>query len=434
MTKLLNLLNSSFLRKNALLFGASVVVGALNYLYSPVLGRMLDPASFGEVQTLVSLFLQVSIFLIVLGVVVTNITKNYADETKRDHTIFELQKFALIIACVIFAIIVAFSPILSRALHFGSVWPFIIFGLAIVASVPLFFKIAVLRGKQKFVQFALAQILSAGGKLVASVIFVFLGLGTVGALFGIVVAQIGAWFYAKSKTAKIDRTIFTIRQVFTKPKLKEIRPELRYSFFVFLGSFGIMSLCSVDVIIVKYFFSAEIAGLYAGVATVARGVFFLTASISQVMLGVVQIGSQKNSRLLFKSFILLFAISLPVCLILILFPSQITSLLMGPSYQELSFLLPKLVVANFTISILNLLVLYFLALRRVIVSIIAIIGFVASCIWMVNSHDSLNSIVNSLLIGSFVTLLTVLLWWLGANLTWRKNGKSTFNIGSSPDL
>ena len=60
---------SRFLRHNSVFFISAVAVGALNYLYYPIMGRLLNTAQFGEVQTLISLFLQIAIFLSVLGLV-----------------------------------------------------------------------------------------------------------------------------------------------------------------------------------------------------------------------------------------------------------------------------------------------------------------------------------------------------------------------------
>ncbi len=52
-----------FLRHNAIFWSASLFVSFLNYLYYPVLGRLLDPTSFGETQTIISIFTQVDRFL-----------------------------------------------------------------------------------------------------------------------------------------------------------------------------------------------------------------------------------------------------------------------------------------------------------------------------------------------------------------------------------
>src|SRR5262249_32510346 len=72
-------LASPFLRHNAVYFAGSLLVAFLNYLYYPVLGRLLQPADFGEVQAVISLFLQAGVFLQVLGTVTVGVFKKYPD-------------------------------------------------------------------------------------------------------------------------------------------------------------------------------------------------------------------------------------------------------------------------------------------------------------------------------------------------------------------
>jgi O-antigen/teichoic acid export membrane protein len=92
--------SSVFLRHNAIFFIGSVAVGLLNYLYYPVIGRLLSPVAFGEVQTLISLFLQVAIFLMVLGLVTINIVANYKSDTERDAVIFEFPEPAEAVSAI----------------------------------------------------------------------------------------------------------------------------------------------------------------------------------------------------------------------------------------------------------------------------------------------------------------------------------------------
>src|SRR5687768_6360387 len=99
--KISKLRRSSFLRHNAIFFFGSVAVGAINYAYYPILGRMMDPTAFGELQVLVSLFLQFTIFLNVLGMITINIVTNYKDSEKAHRMIFEIEKLSAYATLVI---------------------------------------------------------------------------------------------------------------------------------------------------------------------------------------------------------------------------------------------------------------------------------------------------------------------------------------------
>src|SRR5689334_4139694 len=114
----LQIRSSEFLRHNAIFFAGSVAIGVLNYIYYPLLGRLLEPTAFGEVQTLVSLFLQLAIFLTVLGNLTVNIVTNHADEPIARRTMLELEKLALLISLVGFGVAVIAAPLLQRFFNF----------------------------------------------------------------------------------------------------------------------------------------------------------------------------------------------------------------------------------------------------------------------------------------------------------------------------
>lgn len=432
-----HVLASNFLRHNAILFAGSVAVGVLNYAYYPILGRLLSPSAFGEVQTLVSLFLQLSIFLTVLSLVVVTIVTNYRNKIARNRQIFELEKAAVLGGLVLLVVTTLAGSWLQHTLHFASPWPFILLALALVISVPLTFRSAFLRGKQRFAAVSGSLLLGAAGKIATSSALVVMGLGTNGAIAGLALAQTIALGFTALRARGVGLRYPSVKiYLFAPPNMRTIAPQLRFSFFVLLGSLAVMLLFSVDVIMVKYFFDAHTAGLYAGVATVARIIFFLTASVAQVLLPAVKLtaASRSNRRLLIKSLVLVVGASLPVTILLMLFPHTIVVTLMGQEYAGLAYLLPVLAVVNFTISIINLLVSYFLALRRAIIGVLAIIGFAASCGLMLLSHDSPQSITTSLLLGSVATLCLIAIWITRGLLVWRNSDETTATLDSGSGL
>ena len=101
---------SEFLRHNAVFFIGALAVGALNYVYYPVIGRLLPPAAFGEVQTLVSLFLQLMIFLNVLSMITVNIVANARNEQQAQHTILDFEKAAIIVSMLLLLASILLAP------------------------------------------------------------------------------------------------------------------------------------------------------------------------------------------------------------------------------------------------------------------------------------------------------------------------------------
>ena len=405
-----NLKQSSFLKHNAIFFFGSVAVGVLNYAYYPILGRLMEPAAFGELQVLVSLFLQFTIFLNVLGMITVTITANYADKRTAHRVIFELEKLASYLAAGILLLSIAAGEFLRQVLHFESMLPFVALALAILVSIPLTFRSAYARGQKRFGIASMSQLIGAGIKIIFSVGLVLLGLGVTGAIGGIVAAQFIAFLYAARYAARIGFSRPEDTNYKTKPDIKVVLPELKYAGTVFVGLLAVTLLMSVDVIVVKYFFDAHTAGLYAGIATVARIIFFLVTPISQVLMPLVKLGqpARKNRQFLLKSLGLTFLVGGPVTLLCIFFPHLLIGLLMGHTYTEYANLLPLLSTTIFIISVISLITMYYLTLRRKMVSLIGIIGLAAMLSFMLSWHATLFEIVNSMFWGSVVALVATL--------------------------
>lgn len=422
--------DSSFLRHNAILLAGSVLVGILNYAYYPILGRMLDVEAYGEVQALVSLFLQLTIFLTVLGQVTVNVVANYDDEQERQKVTFELEKVALFMSLAMFVLVAAFGWKLKAFFNFESVWPFMVVMVALVAAVPLNFRIAFLRGHKKFSETSIANLIGAAGKIALSALLVWAGWNTVGAIFGVVLAQVIAFGYAIYAARKAGFFVPPEGKRFSIPDFTLLKPELKYGILVLVGSLTVTVLSSVDIFIVKHYFDAETAGQYAGVSTVARMIYFLTASVAQVLLPSVKINQtpKQNRQFLIKSLALVCVLGGGALAVFTVFADQIITMLMGNEYTRYAHLLGTLSLCMFIISILNLLISYYIALRRYQIGAIVVLGAVIAGLLLMSHHGTLESVVNSLLYGS-TGMLGMLVLWFVTRKTLRKmqdnDGQST---------
>lgn len=398
---------SAFLRHNAIFFVGSVVVGGLNYLYYPILGRLMSPEAFGEIQVLVSLFLQFTIFLNVLSLITVTITVNYSNKTAAHRIIFELEKLAAYITLGLLALSLVAGEFLRQALHFESMLPFVALAFAMITSVPLTFRSGFARGEKKFGVASLSLLIAAVAKLIISVGLVMLGLGVTGAIFGIVFAQVIAFLYAARWAARLGFSRPADTNYKTLPDIKRLMPEIRYASSVLVSLLSVTLLLSIDIIVVKYYFDARTAGLYAGIATVGRIIYFLATPIAQVLMPLVKIQQphRQNRSLLLKSLLLTGLVCGGVLILGAIAPTFIVRSLMGVDYITYAPLLTPLMVAVFVISIINLLFMYYLALRKKTIMLVGIIGVVASIILMILWHDTLSAIVYNVLFGSLFTLI-----------------------------
>jgi O-antigen/teichoic acid export membrane protein len=405
---------SPFVRHNAIFFAGSLLIGFLNYLYYPVLGRLMRPAVFGEVQTLVSLFLQITIFLTVLGLLSINIVTNVDDVRQRNRLILELEKLAILVSVVFLSVSILLGPWLRDYFNFGSPLPFSLLALAIAISVPLTFRGAYLRAKQHFGHNSITLVVAAGTNLVLSATLVASGLRTSGAMVGLVLSQLLAFGYAARFARKYGFTESLKGHLFRLPDIKLIRPELIFAFWVLISSLSITVMYSVDIVMVKHYFDAKTAGLYAGIATIARILFFLTASIGQVMMPAIKLklSARENRRTFLYSLALVTAVGGSAVVVFYVAPHLIIGILMGKTYQAYADLLPRLSLAIFIISVLNLFMGYFIAVRYFPAAIITGLGAAITFGLMYTHHQSLGDVINSLLIGSVAMIAAMAALWI----------------------
>lgn len=405
--------SSTFLRQNAVLFIGSVGAGALNYLYYPILGRLLQPSSFGEVQTLVSLFLQIVIFLNVLGLLTVNIIANHGDNPHAQRTVFELEKIALIISVIILLATLALGPTLKSFFNFDDVTPFIILALSVVVTVPQTFRTAFLRGKQLFGMTSISNIVGSAAKLALSVAFIIIGWGTTGAILGLVGAQLIAFVYAAVRARQNGFEPSFKKDLLHWPDMKLVSPELKYAGLVLAGSLTTTAFYSIDIVVVKHAFDAHTAGLYAGISTIARIIFFLTGSVSQVLMPAIKLKNprKENQQILKKSLMLLVGVGGAALIVFAIAPKLVIKILMGSEYLPYANLLPLLSLVILVVSILNLYISYYMALRQYAIALIAIIGLAVTCGLVGIRHDSLRAVVDSMLYGTCFTGVLLAGWF-----------------------
>lgn len=416
---------STFLRHNAILFAGSLLVGFGNYIYYPILGRLLEPSIFGEVQALAALFTQLSLFLVVLGQVTVNIVANYEDEEKKQIVLFELEKFALMLSIGLSVVLAAFSWQMRDFFHFESAWPFIILLCALVASVPLSFRNAFLRAHKQFASFSMSQIIGSFTKVGLSAMLVVIGFKSAGAMGGILVSQLIAFWYAALIAKRLGFYKPATSKYFGKINMTAVTPELKYGLLVLVSSLAIALLSSIDIFVVKHYFDPHTAGEYAGISTVAKIIFFLTGSISQVLLPSVRLNrpARENLNYLWRSLALLISIGGVAVIIFTAMAERVVHILMGSTYATYAGFLPKLSLAMFLLSVASLFISYYLALRAYQLGVIVVFGIAITGWLMVIRHNSLDDVVSNLVYGSLALIASIGIWRLIHSFTSRSTTK-----------
>jgi len=392
-----------FIKNNAIFFVGTLIISVLTYLYHPVLSRMMNIEDFGEVQALISLYAILGVILGVYRVMVVNIVSNSENIQEKQEIILRLKKSGLLLVITIALLMIILSNYLKQFLNFRSIYPFI--SLAVLLIIGLFSNIrgAILQGWHDFKAVSIAGIISALGRLGFAVLLVYLGWSAFGAITALVIAEIISLLYVFNKSRKQLSLPLSLKIKSNRP----LKNELKYGLLILVVGLCITFLYSADVIIIKHYFPPEQAGLYSGLATIARIIFFITGSVSGVLLPSIKIDDLKNEnrKILLKAALILSGLGGLALLVFSVFSQLVIKILIGQRYLVYGNLLPKLSLLLFIISLINLIFIYYLALRKYFLCFVAVLSPLVIIALSVFRHNSLSQIINNFLLISVLILI-----------------------------
>jgi O-antigen/teichoic acid export membrane protein len=385
-----------------------MAIAGFNYLYYPILGHVMDVQHFGELQLLLTFVNQTAVIILAFNVVAIV----YAASNSEDINILteHLQRLAFVVMALFLVVAVIGAPVLAHLFKFGSAWPFVLLGATFVISVPLTFCTAYLQGKKHFGKASVAGALQAFLKILFSLVLVMLGWKALGAMAGIVLAQMFSLWYVWRAAHRVGYS-GKEWQFYALPAWNVISPQMLFILTAAITSVITNILYTGDIVAIKRYFSPEIAGQYAGIATIARIIFFATVSISGVLIASVHMAAEpkENRHTLYRSLLLVGVIGAALLLVFSAFPRQIIAVLVGNRYEPMAYALPLISTVTFLVSIINLLFYYHLALRRLVILPVSLVGGVGTILLVFVRHGSVTHILQAFLAGSTLTLLLLLI-------------------------
>lgn len=384
-----------------------MLVAFINYLFYPVLGRILSPSDFGDLQALISLIAQSAVILGAISIVAVNITVNTEKVEERDAILSELQKTTFWIIGIVFVFLLFTISKLESFFNFSSIYPLIGLVVILFISALVTFRNAYLQGGGYFTQLSISGVISSLGRLVFAVIFIFLGYGILGAIFGIILANLVALVYLYYQTKdSLNLNIKTNLHILEKGS---IRKELKYGVLVLFATTLLTFFYTSDILIVKHYFNSVDAGLYSGISAIAKILFFAIGPISAVLFSSVKLKQTfiENTQILKKSVIISLVIGGAGLLIFYIFSDIIISLMIGNKYASFAHYLPKVGLVMLLSAILNIFIYYFLALRRFFLIIVSLIGMFFMGIILFQGHTNIDTILNNLIISIIIIIIVL---------------------------
>ena len=309
------------------------LVSAFNFGYNVSMARLLGPAQFGNVSamaTLLMLFsaIGLSFQLVCAKFVARNQTSGLAS------TIYNgLMKRAWLVALAAGCTLLVASVPIARTLRLPSAGLVMVLAIGIAFSVPLGVKRGALQGLCSFRPLSANFIIESMTKLAAALALVWFGYGVYGAVGAISASVIAAFFFTRLPLASQTRT-----QALEGTPFRVYFQEGMQASVFFIGQ---VVINNIDILLVKYYFDPENAGLYAAVALFGRLLYFACWSIISAMFPVSAASprDERPSQVLKTPLLLVAGLSAVFIITVTLLPRFVVGFVLGQQFAHADELL-----------------------------------------------------------------------------------------------
>jgi len=386
---------------------SALLVNGGNYIYNLLLGRILGPEAFADAALLVTLLLVLSF----LGMTFQLVTAKFVAALPQEQWESfrnRIGVLALVIGCVLGAAVFFAAPFLQNILQTENPLMFQIFGI----GVPLYFVMSVNRGQyqgeESFAKLSISYQSEMWGRLLITLLAFLMVRDYFGALvsFGILGSLALGLFPFKKLRFNVART--------TSPDLEWGKVR---TFMLITACYELTQIIinNSDIILVKHFFQAQEAGLYASLALIGRVVYFVAWMFVMLLLPTVvrlKKEGKPTGHVLFKYVGYIGLLSSVIVVACAMFPELIITLLFGDAYLSMASLLWQYALATSLFAVANIFTYYFLSLdqyRPIWFS--AILG-VSQIVLIVFFHSSLALVVQLQILVMLVLLAVQVLYFL----------------------
>lgn len=317
-------------RNSVVMMAGNMVANVSAYLYHVVVGRILGPDKYGELSALLSLFYILNVPAAVLQTVFAKyfaVFKARKEFGKAKHLLVTSIKITVLLSLCGVLLAVFVSPAVAEFLHIQEQYAFVLLYLNLVTSIFGTILGGALQGLQLFMGSVIAVNINMGLRL---------GLGYWWTHYGIM------WALAGGVVATIAGCIaaFLPLKFLLQQKSQQSRVSRReiagYAVPTFLATLGITTIFSVDVVLVKHFFPASVAGIYSSLSILGKIVFFATSSIGQVLFPVVaerQELKQSHDRVVYIALLCIAGVSFAISAVYAIFPYIVVQMLFGKAFE-----------------------------------------------------------------------------------------------------
>ena len=413
LNKLKKLFKDDLIQHTAIVFAGTIAVGVFNLLYHLISVRLLTPEDYGTFNALVSFVMFTSMAISPLGTTLTRFFTEYIAKGNFAALLFifkKLIKRLFVVACLVIALFFIISPGLAGFLKTKTLYVLVCGGAIVISlfSPPL---ISIFQSFQKFKIYSFIGIISSLGKLILGAFLMFLGWKVLGGLSGFLAGAV----------LPILVALYFIKGVFRKEmghidkgvsSAVSLVPICKYFFPVSIIMLSFTFIATIDVILVKHFFSSLDAGYYSIAQMVGKIALFLPSALAIVILPKstkAHVTNSSSTGFLYKSLIIAGVCCFTFTLISFLFPDLLLTILTGKLNPVSKGLVGLFALAMSFYALTWIVINYLLAIHNLKFTLPLLVIAILEAAAIYNCHSSLTMVLYILLVFGIISLFSSLL-------------------------
>jgi O-antigen/teichoic acid export membrane protein len=384
-----------------MLFG-STLVSLINFGYNMAVAHMLGPAEFGHAAAAVTLLMLVSCITLAFQLVCAKFVAKNETAGAKAAVYRSLLRQAWLVGMVLGSVLILGSGLVGQYLNLPSPWVVILLAFGIAFYIPLGVRRGGMQGVCQFSRLTTNFLIEAAVKFVAAVVLVETGFGILGAVAAISASVVLAYF-----VPSIDG------ELEARPAAGGLPASFHEGMQAIVFFIGQVVINNVDILLVKHFFDASSAGMYAAIALVGRVLYFASWSVVSAMFPISAGAKPKEENAAVLVVPLLFVLCIAVVFILGLgiFPDLVLRTVFGNGFHSvgrgLDSLLSLYAAATGTYSISVVLMAYEMSRRIANTGWLQLVFSGAIVLGIYFFHDTLYQVVMVQLVLMVLLLVAV---------------------------
>lgn len=396
---------------SGIIFLGSIIGNICNFLFNLFMSRNLSFPEYGTLASLSSLMMLSALPVGSVLPMIVYFSASYFAKGELDMVRGLYRKVTIpfsFIGILLFIIFFVFSNQIATFFQIQEVSYIVLISIMVLLSFVSVANYPLLQAKLAFGYIVSINSLSAFLKLSLSIVLVLLGYSIGGIMWAFIISAIIPYFLS----------FFPLRFLFSS---KVTNPDISLGKIFFYGApaavstFGLTSLITTDIVLVKHFFNPEAAGTYAVLSLAARVIYYFSAPVASVMFPLLVQKHTKGENFhndLKISLFLVFVCSVAILTFYILFPSFVINIFsrkpVAPSV--VSLLIPFGVFISLY-GLVAVLTNFYLSINKIKVFIPLLLGSVLQVVLVALFHETLFQVIIISLSITALLLIVLLLYY-----------------------